>query len=274
VGLGYLNCTLWPTDNRTFIVSFGAPASDSELRALHHERAFMAAARSLPAFVPWLDPACAEPIGRVEAMGELRNKWRRFVVDGAPVALGLHVVGDALCHTNPSHAKGASLAFAHAVALANAVDTAPFDPVQRALMLDRTLCAETLQTFEFSVAADRASVRTWRGEPPTAEEAHGFIKSVIAPAAKVDPVVFRAYQRHFHVLSPANELLGDAEVVERARRVASTQQGYGAVPQPPAGPSRSALLTLLASLQSPSGTAARGTADDQPAAAPTIAATI
>jgi 2-polyprenyl-6-methoxyphenol hydroxylase-like FAD-dependent oxidoreductase len=110
VGLGYLNCTLWPTDNRTFIVSFGAPASDSELRALHHERAFMAAARSLPAFVPWLNPACAEPIGRVEAMGELRNKWRRFVVDGAPVALGLHVVGDALCHTNPSHAKGASLA--------------------------------------------------------------------------------------------------------------------------------------------------------------------
>ena len=59
---------------------------------------------------------------------------------------------------------------------------------------------------------------------------------MIAPAAKVDPVVLRAYQRHFHVLSPANELLGEAEVVERARRVASAQPGYGAaVPQAPAG---------------------------------------
>ena len=101
-------------------------------------------------------------------MGELRNTWRRFVVDGAPVALALHVVGDALCHTNPSHAKGASLGFAYAVTLANAMDAAPRDPLQQALMLDRAMCAETRQTFEFSVAADRASVRTWRGEPPTA----------------------------------------------------------------------------------------------------------
>jgi len=240
VGLGYLNCTLWPTDNHTFIVSFGAPASDSELRALHHEPAFMAAARSLPAFAPWLDSACAEPIGRVEAMGQLRNTWRRFIVDGAPVALGLHVVGDALCHTNPSHAKGASLGFVHAVALADAIDAAPHDPLQRGLLLDRVMCGETRQTFEFSVAADRASVRTWRGEAPTTEEAHGFIKTVIAPAAKVDPVVFRAYQRHFHVLSPANELLGDAEVVERARRVASAQQGNGMVPQAPTEPVRTA----------------------------------
>ncbi len=90
VNLGYLRCTLRPTDNRTFIVSF-------------------------------------------TAMGQLRNTWRRFVVNGAPVALGLHVVGDAVCHTNPSHAKGASLAFAHAVAVADALDAVPHDPMRRAL---------------------------------------------------------------------------------------------------------------------------------------------
>ena len=133
VNLGYLRCTLRPTDNRTFIVSFTAPAWHRDLRFLHHERAFMAAARSMPAIAPWVDPARASPLGRVEAMGQLRNTWRRFVVNGAPVALGLHVVGDAVCHTNPSHAKGASLAFAHAMAVADALDAVPHDPMRRAL---------------------------------------------------------------------------------------------------------------------------------------------
>jgi 2-polyprenyl-6-methoxyphenol hydroxylase-like FAD-dependent oxidoreductase len=247
ISLGYLNGALWPLDNYTFIVNFAVPASDRDLRALHHERAFMAAARSVPGFAPWVDPACAEPVGRVESMGQLRNTWRRFVVDGGPIALGLHVVGDALCHTNPSHAKGTSLAFAHAAALADVLDMAPHDPLQRALLLDRAMSGETRQTYDFSVTADRAAVGTWHGEPTATETPQAFIRTVIAPAAKVDPVVFRAYQRHFHVLSPANELLGDADVVERARRVASAQQSSGAVPQAPAGPSRSALLALLAS---------------------------
>jgi hypothetical protein len=133
------------------------------------------------------------------------------------------------------------------------LDAAPHDPLQRGLLLDRAMSGETRQTYEFSVAADRAAMAAWQGKPITTENAQAFIRTVIAPAAKVDPVVFRAYQRHFHVLSPANELLGDADVVERARRVASAQLGNGAVPQATAGPSRSALLTLLASPQSPSG---------------------
>src|SRR6266508_1693570 len=58
------------------------------------------------------------------------------------------------------------------------------------------------QTFEFSVAADQARLRAWHGEQPTVEDAHAFINNVVVPATRVDPAVFRAYQRHFHVLSP------------------------------------------------------------------------
>ena len=153
----------------------------------------------------------------------------------------MHVVGDALCHTNPSHAKGASLGFAHAVALADVMAAAPHDPLGRALLLDRAMGGETRETYEFSVAADRAGMRAWRGEPPTADDARGFIRTVIVPAAKVDAVVFRAYQRHFHVLSPAGELLADREVVERARRVAAARPGDGPPPRPtPPGPDRPA----------------------------------
>jgi hypothetical protein len=138
------------------------------------------------------------------------------------------------------------------------MDAAPHDTLQRALLLDHAMGGETRQTYEFSVAADRAGMGPRRGEPPTVEEAHAFIRTVVAPAAKVDPLVFRAYQRHFHVLSPANELLADAEVVERARRVAFAQQGRLGPPQAAAGPDRSALLAAMASPESVAGATVGG----------------
>ncbi len=95
------------------------------------------------------------------------------------------------------------------------------------------------QTFEFSVAADQARLRAWHGEQPTVEDAHAFINNVVVPATRVDPVVFRAYQRHFHVLSPANELLGNPDVVERACRAASSHNSDEPVmPRARHGPDR------------------------------------
>jgi flavin-dependent dehydrogenase len=115
------------------------PAWDRELRALHEEAAYMAAVASVPALAPWGDPARTEPINRVEAMGHLRNVLRRLVVDGQPVALGVHAVGDALCHTNPGLGWGMTLAVAHAFALADVLREAPGDPYAQALALDARL---------------------------------------------------------------------------------------------------------------------------------------
>ena len=50
----------------------------------------------------------ADPITGVEAMARLRNRIRRFVVDGEPVATGLVVIGDAAIATNPWYGKGCS----------------------------------------------------------------------------------------------------------------------------------------------------------------------
>src|SRR5438105_11871962 len=36
-------------------------------QSIHAHAGQMAAARSMPGFAPWLDPACAEPVGRVES---------------------------------------------------------------------------------------------------------------------------------------------------------------------------------------------------------------
>src|SRR5262249_31164475 len=81
----------------------------------------------------------------------------------------------------------------------------------------------------------------------------GFIRSAIVPATKVDPVVFRAYARHFHVLRPPGKLLADAEVVDRARRAVAARPPEAAAPGGPAGPERAALVALLAAAQSPGG---------------------
>jgi hypothetical protein len=43
----------------------------------------------------------ATPVGPVAAMGQERSVLRRFVRDGRPSVLGLHVIGDARCQTKP-----------------------------------------------------------------------------------------------------------------------------------------------------------------------------
>jgi 2-polyprenyl-6-methoxyphenol hydroxylase-like FAD-dependent oxidoreductase len=59
----------------------------------------------------WLD---GEPITGVLAMGGITDRYRRFVVDGAPVATGIVSVGDAWAGTNPVGGRGISMGLMHA----------------------------------------------------------------------------------------------------------------------------------------------------------------
>jgi hypothetical protein len=69
--------------------------------------------------VPWVHPDQSEPITPVLPMGSLQNLHRSLVIDGHPVAVGIQPVGDALCHTNPTFAYGASLSIHHGFTLAD-----------------------------------------------------------------------------------------------------------------------------------------------------------
>src|SRR5207237_881022 len=104
--LGYLKFAVFVGDNHTFSVTFGVPTDDAILRKLGHEVAFTAAANAIPTAAKWIDPAVSEPITGVEKMGGLLNRRRRLVVDGRPVALGIHAIGDALVCTNPLYGRG------------------------------------------------------------------------------------------------------------------------------------------------------------------------
>ena len=119
--LGYLAFAGFYGDNRTFSITFGVPTGDRELMALRDEAAWEAAIRTLKPLEPWTQPDLADPITGVESMARLRNRIRRFVVDGKPVATGLVVIGDAAVATNPWYGKGCSLAGIAAEELSDAL---------------------------------------------------------------------------------------------------------------------------------------------------------
>jgi hypothetical protein len=231
-------------DSPTFVVNFLTPAWDRALRVLHDERAFMAVLPHLPPVAPWLDARYARPINRVESMGTLRNTVRRFIVDAEPVALGFHAVGDALCHTNPVLGFGASLALTHAFALADVLKAHPHDTVAQASAMDERVWPLAWDCYAAAVEADESRSREWRGEttgPATEEDWPRFRATVVARAATLDPVVYRAFWRSVQLLDPPSLLRGRSDVLERARRaVADNPQP----PQPAAGPPREAFLAI------------------------------
>ena len=81
--LGYLAFAGFYGDNRTFSITFGVPTGDRELMALRDEDAWEAVIRTLTPLEPWTQPDLADPITGVESMARLRNRIRRFVVDGS-----------------------------------------------------------------------------------------------------------------------------------------------------------------------------------------------
>ena len=98
-------CTLTlPADNGTWGVGITASAKDAALRRLADADTWMQAVRSYPLIAHWVE---AEPLDDAPAvMAKIEDRYRRFVVDGRPVATGVVVVGDSWACTNPSLGRG------------------------------------------------------------------------------------------------------------------------------------------------------------------------
>src|SRR5207248_3391863 len=152
--LGYLKIAVFVADNHTFSVTFGIPTDDATLRKLGHEDAFTAAANAIPTAAKWIDPAVSEPITGVEKMGGLLNRRRRLVVDGRPVAIGVHAIGDALVCTNPLYGRGCSLGLVHAWLLADVIDEYPDVLEAQAVAFEEGTKRDLVPWYEPSVAQD------------------------------------------------------------------------------------------------------------------------
>ena len=242
--LGYMRYEIYGADSSTFCVELIPAASDHELRALRNEATHMAVARALPESHDWLDPERAMPIGPVAAMGQERDVLRAFVHDGRPVALGLHVIGDARCQTHSLYAWGSHLALAGAAAVADVVTEHRRDPEAQALALDARIGDEIAGRHALACARDRALQRVIRNEPEWDEgdAEHRFIHDVVVPASAEDPEIFRAVRRWELQLDPAAALASNTAVRERARNL---WVGRSTATRTTA-PTREAVLALIA----------------------------
>ena len=205
----------------------------------------MEAARALPETLDWLDPERATPIGPVAAMGEERNLQREFISGGRPIALGLHVIGDARCQTNSLYAWGSGAALAAAATLVDVLTKHRGDPEAQALAFEAERSAEITGRFELSRARDRAFRRLQDGEPEwdDADDPHGVLHSVVVPAAEEDPDVYRAVTRWELQLDSVAALAENTAILDRARALAAIRPSQ---PEPTPTPTRDTLTEIIA----------------------------
>jgi 2-polyprenyl-6-methoxyphenol hydroxylase-like FAD-dependent oxidoreductase len=240
--LGYVAYAIFVGDSRTFAVIFMAPPGDRAFRELRHTEAYMRAARLLPGVAAWIDPDAATPLTPVLPFGQVTNTVRDFLPGGSPVAPGLQPIGDALCHTNPSFAFGASMALHQAFTLSNLLAVAG-DHHDLARRFEAAVGEDLRDRYRAVAEEDRDRARWWGGEPidvtdPAASMAL-FLRAVVYRVAPADPRLLRAVVRRVDLLDPPDRLEQDGELHALALDL------YRGAPRP-AGPSRSQLLEALA----------------------------
>ncbi|HAP76545.1 MAG TPA: hypothetical protein DCR14_10720 [Acidimicrobiaceae bacterium] len=249
--IGYIAFAGFYGDNNTFSITFGVPTNDRELlAALREPSAWEAAIRTLKPLDPWTADGLAEPITDVESMARLKNRVRRFVVDGTPVATGVVVIGDAALATNPWYGKGCSLAGIAAEELSRALKQHGRDRVGLAHAMDTAVREELEPHYAMAVRqdADRIKLHTSMhdGSEPDAMAAatRDFVLNGLLPATRVDADVFRAFFRSFNMLDKPEVLMTDQKVMAAA--FAAHAKKDERPPAPKLGPERDEFLAVMA----------------------------
>lgn len=242
--LGYLKYAVFPGDNGTLSITYGVPAADAELRRVLRPGPFTEVAAHLPALRRWVEPGRCQPLGDVEVMAGLVNRLRHFVVDGRPAATGVYAVGDGSVCTNPLYGRGCSLALAHAELLGDVLAGHGDDPHAAALAFAEATRTTIEPWYSASVAQDRHDDRPADDDGEGWADMGSIMRHGLLPAARTEPVVFRAFMRMWNLLGTPDAVLGDPAVVVRV--MAAWQDRANRPPAPPLGPERAELLQLLA----------------------------
>ena len=182
-------------DNSTWSVTLWAPSGDRALKGFRDPEKFERVIRACPLHAHWLD---GQVVSDVQPMAGILDRYRRFVVDGEPVATGYAAVGDAWACTNPSAGRGLSIGLMHAQRLRDVVRTSLDDPRGFALEWDAVTEAEMAPWYWNQLATDRArleeltAVREGRATAVTSTIPLPPQYALVGGAAMFDADVFRA----------------------------------------------------------------------------------
>lgn len=228
-----------PGDSQTWSVTVFIFSGDPALKALRDPKSWRALVAACPLHAHWLD---GEPITDVLAMGGVTDRYRRFVLDGAPVATGILSVGDAWGCTNPVNGRGITIGLMHAVGTVDVVRAHIDDPLALALAHDAMTEMRVTPWYQNTVAFDRKraaqinAVIQGRDAPHPPDPADALFTAML-----YDADVFRAAIEIFAMLALPQEVMARPGV---AGRVMELARAHG--PVMPPGPSRHELLRMLA----------------------------
>jgi len=244
--LGSMSLLTLPGDNNTWSVTVFIATGDQALKNLRHDDRWMNVVRACPLHAHWLD---GEPTTPVMAMSGIADRYRRFVVDGTPVATGFVAVADAWACTNPSAGRGLTVGMLHGVQLRDTVRAHADDPRALVEEFHRRTDRDIAPWYHAQIAVDRTrlaemeAIREGRERPAPATELGRQIVGLMTSLG-ADPDLFRAGLEYAGTVTPVQQILQRPDVIER---LAVVREKMKNLPRPPAlGPSREQLLQIVA----------------------------
>jgi 2-polyprenyl-6-methoxyphenol hydroxylase-like FAD-dependent oxidoreductase len=235
-GLNEFNAGIWGADNSKMQMAVAPLAMDHRFRTAKSPAVFTAVLRTVPTFAAWLD--VLEPISAVFAMGGLHNTLRRLVVDGTPVATGLHALGDSVCTTNPTLGRGLSLALWEAVRLRDILHKSGEDWTAQSMAMDAFAGEHIAPLYEEQAAVDRGRLAMLRynifgaAAPDRAAASQRVTYGEVRTAAQFDPTAFRALWRIHGMIQKPLEVYSDPEIVACTREALAQNRDRLAMAQP------------------------------------------
>jgi flavin-dependent dehydrogenase len=218
-------------------------SSDPALKKLRNPKQWTALVAACPLHAHWLD---GEPITDVLSMGGTIDRYRRFVVDGVPVATGIISVGDSWACTNPSLGRGITLGLMHAVGTAEVIQQHLDAPFELALSHDSMTETRVTPWYRNTIEIDRKRIAAVNAiiedrPAPQSTDPRARIANALNVAMMYDADVYRAAAEMRSVLALPQEIMARPGVVDRIMEVAGNHEAVN-----PPGPSRDELLGMLA----------------------------
>jgi 2-polyprenyl-6-methoxyphenol hydroxylase-like FAD-dependent oxidoreductase len=235
--IGTISLLTIPGDNGTWSVTVWGASADTALKPLRDPDRFAAVVEACPLHARWVR---GEPISDVLTMAGVLDRYRRFVVDGSPVATGIAAVGDAWACTNPSAGRGVTVGLLHAQALRRVVRSDLADAEGFVRAWDAATEARVAPFYWDQRSADRArmaemDVLREGGEPPAPDPT----TAAVGAAVMYDPDVFRGMVETAMCLAMPGEVLARPGFMDKVRAVGPV------APFRIPGPDRRRLLEIL-----------------------------
>lgn len=219
-------------------------SGDAALRAARHPKVWEAVMALLP---PGAQVLAAAPLDdEIAVMAGIEDRYRRYVVDGEPVATGVVSVGDAWAATNPTLGRGISIGARHARLLRDLVREVGTDDHEKlARRFDEETEAQQTPWYRSTVWHDRHRTADLQSaingtERPPDELWDRFL--AFEGAAFSDVTLLPHFLSTFRIDRRPEEILVDPEVVAHMAR-----RGLRAPAD--AGPTRAELLSAVAGAQ-------------------------